>query len=101
MEEFRGIHQGTLTVHGKAMLIDGIINGDLKIEGGSQVQFDGVVRGSVQLQGGSLYLRGIVKNNVDNDGGKLTIRGLVKGRVRTHTGETVMEEGSLVGRGMR
>ena len=97
MEELHGIHQGTLTVSGRALLINGIINGDLKIEGESQVDFEGIVRGSVELHGGSLHLRGIVKKNVDNDGGKLTIRGLVKGRVRTHSGETVIQERSLIG----
>ena len=85
-------------MHGKVMLINGIIEGDLKIEGESQVEFDGLVRGSVQLQGGSLYLKGIVRRNVENNGGKLTIRGLVKGRLWTHTGETVIKEGSWVGR---
>lgn len=97
MEEFRGIHQGTLTVLGKRMLINGIIKGDLQVAGGSQVDFEGIVQGSVKLQGGTLVLRGIVRKDVDNDGGRLTVRGLVKGRIRTHSGETLLQEQTLVG----
>lgn len=43
MEELR-LQQGTLTTRGKALTINGIINGDLNIEDGSEVHFDGIVR---------------------------------------------------------
>lgn len=99
MQKLDPIHQGTLTVRDRTLSFNGIVNGDLYVQGDSQVDFEGIVRGSVLLQGGSLTLRGVVKENVDNQGGKLTIAGgLVKGRIRNHSGETVIGERSLVGR---
>lgn len=99
MEQLLERHQGTVTIRDREARLRGIIDGDLRVEGNSQVDFDGIVRGSVTLSGGSLHLRGVVRNNVSNHGGKLTISGgLIKGRIRNHAGETVIGEGSLVGR---
>lgn len=98
MEELGGMYLGDLVITDKHVTFRGMVNGNLVIEGASQVSVMGMVRGSVRLRAGSAYVRGIVGGDVINEGGSLTVRGMVTGAVKTLAGSTVMQQGAMVGR---
>ena len=92
MNVFKGLHKGTFTVHGDALLIRGIIHGDLRIEGEADVEMRGMVRGDILLVSGKLRLPGMVTGDIVNRGGTLTVSGLVKGNITTEAGATTTKE---------
>ncbi len=88
MNVFKGLHKGTFTVQGGALLIRGMIHGDLRIDGDAEVELAGMVRGNVVLTSGTLRLPGIVNGDVLNRGGMLNVTGLVKGSITTEAAGT-------------
>ena len=92
MNVFKGLHKGAFKVDGGALLIRGIIHGNLRIDGDADVEMRGMVRGDVLLVTGTLRLPGMVTGSVENRGGTLVLSGLVKGAVTTEAGGTTTRE---------
>ncbi len=96
MKEMKGIHRGTFEVSGEALLIKGMIYGDVLIGPEADVEMRGMVFGNLVQSGGNLHIRGIVDGNVTNTGGTLRVTGIVSGRLTTHGGTTTREPKAIV-----
>lgn len=92
MKVIKGLHRGTFTVDGDALLLLGIIHGDLRIHGDADIELRGMVRGDVLLLSGTLRLPGIVTGNVVNRGGRLYVSGRVEGEITTEAAGTTTNE---------
>ena len=97
MEEIGSMCRGDLVITDKRVIVRGMVNGDVIIEGASEVEITGMVQGSVRLRSGSASVQGMVGANVINEGGSLRVRGMVTGSVQTRGGTTVIEQGAMVG----
>ena len=98
MQEMKGIHQGLFEVSGEALLIQGMIYGDVLIGPDADVEMSGMIFGNVIQSGGNLHIRGIVDGNVTNTGGTLRVTGIVSGRLTTQGGTTTKEPKAIVSR---
>lgn len=98
MREMKGTHRGPFEVSGEALLIRGMIYGDVLIGADADVEMRGMIFGNVVQSGGNLHLRGIVDGNVTNTGGTLRVTGIVSGRITTECGTTTQEPKAIVGR---
>ncbi len=88
----KGLHRGTFTADSGALLIQGVIHGDLRVSGDADVELRGMVRGNVLVMSGTLRLPGIVTGNVTNRGGMLHVSGRVQGEITTEGGATTTTE---------
>lgn len=87
MRVMAGRYDGPLTL-ADAVLLKGMLFGDLLVEGDAEVEMKGMVLGNVRLTQGELYVTGIVTGDVVNEGGTLHVTGLVSGKLQTLGGST-------------
>lgn len=90
-----GILEGPMNTVGN-VVIRGIINGDLNVPHGSDVNVQGIVNGTINISGGTLRLFGTADFIILN-GGRLEVHGVVASGIARAHGDVYIDPDSIIG----
>ena len=90
-----GIISGNVNITGLAQL-NGIVQGDVTVPGGSDVNLNGIVQGTVWVNGGTARLYGTISNAAISSG-RIEIYGILQSPLQYNGGDVYFHPNSIIG----